>query len=200
MKSYYDLLDPRFKDRIVMMDPTITGKSQKTMSILGARTGLGWDYFKELVKQNPVLTRNGRLQLEWIANKKYLIGIAPNEGMLVEFKVAGAPIKVLSALREVIPWLSASTGGLSLMNRAPHPDAAKVFINWLLDREGQEIWSKTSITQSARTEVDISHMIEAGKAIREQGVSYYLADTEQELLLSLEWRKNMVEIFGPLLK
>ena len=38
--------------------------------------------------------------------------------------------------------LSSAFGSLALMNRAPHPNAAKVFINWLLSREGQALFQK----------------------------------------------------------
>ena len=38
--------------------------------------------------------------------------------------------------------LSSAFGSLALMNRAPHPNAAKVFINWLLSRDGQALFQK----------------------------------------------------------
>ena len=35
-------------------------------------------------------------------------------------------------------------GTVALVNRAPHPNAAKVFLNWFLSREGQSDFQKTS--------------------------------------------------------
>jgi ABC-type Fe3+ transport system substrate-binding protein len=40
------------------------------------------------------------------------------------------------------PSISAAFGQLALMNRAPHPNAAKVFVNWLLSREGQSAFQR----------------------------------------------------------
>jgi len=42
-----------------------------------------------------------------------------------------------------------------LFNRAPHPNAAKLFINWVLTKEGQTAWSATVKENSARTDVPI---------------------------------------------
>ena len=46
--------------------------------------------------------------------------------------------------------LSSAFGSLALMNRAPHPNAAKVFINWLLSREGQTLFQKVISCQAMR--------------------------------------------------
>ena len=47
--------------------------------------------------------------------------------------------------------LSSASGSLALLNRAPHPNAAKVFINWLLSREGQTLFQKViSVPGDAR--------------------------------------------------
>lgn len=196
IKSYYNLLDIKYKDKIVMMDPTIAGKGQQQMVIWATQTVLGWDYFKELVKQRPVLTRDARLQMEWITQKKYFFGFSPHEGLALEFVEAGAPIKVFGALKEDIPWVIGAYGQTSLVNRAPHSNATKVFANWLLDREGQEIWSRTTMAQSARVDVDAEHMIKTGKPVRQAGVSYYMVDNEEHLSQNPERQKTIIEIFG----
>ncbi|OGP50000.1 MAG: hypothetical protein A2X89_12560 [Deltaproteobacteria bacterium GWD2_55_8] len=48
-------------------------------------------------------------------------------------------------------WASGSSG-IGLFNRAPHPNAAKIYINWLLSRHGQIEWVKT-LTNSRRVDV-----------------------------------------------
>lgn len=40
-----------------------------------------------------------------------------------------------------------------LFNRASHPDAARLFLNWVLTREGQEVWSNASRVNSLRADV-----------------------------------------------
>jgi ABC-type Fe3+ transport system substrate-binding protein len=49
--------------------------------------------------------------------------------------------------------VSAGTGVLGLINRAPHPNALRVFVNWLLSKEGQEVWVKHTERNSRRLDV-----------------------------------------------
>jgi ABC-type Fe3+ transport system substrate-binding protein len=41
-----------------------------------------------------------------------------------------------------------------MLDRAPHPNAAKVFVNWLLTREGQQLWQNTQLQVSVRGDLD----------------------------------------------
>lgn len=200
INSYYDLLNPRFKEKIVMIDPTTTGKGERQVVVLAEKSGLGWDFFRELAKQRPVLTRNARLQAEWIANKKFLVGFSPDEGVVLEFREAGSPIKIFGGLKEDVFWVTGSFGIVGLVSGAPHINASKVFVNWLLDQEAQEIWARTTLQQSARIDVSVEHMNKAGKAVRQPGVSYYNSEDEEVILRYPELQKTIREIFGPLLK
>jgi ABC-type Fe3+ transport system substrate-binding protein len=56
------------------------------------------------------------------------------------------------------PRYVSSFGSLGLMNRAPHPNAAVVFINWLLSKEGQLVWSKAVNAVSRRVDVPTDHL------------------------------------------
>lgn len=200
IKSYYDLLASRFREKIVMMDPTIAGKGERQAIVLATRSVLGWDYFREMVKQRPILTRNARLQAEWILQKKHLVGFSPDEGIVLEMREAGAPVKIFGGLKEDIYWVTGSFGQISLINKAPHPDAARIFVNWLLDREGGKIWAETTVQQSARVDVGVDHLQKAGKAFRREGISYYMAEDEEVILGYPELQKLLREIFSPLLK
>ncbi len=194
--SYYDLLGPKFQEKIVLTDPTIAGKGQRNTVFLALKSVLGWDYFRELMKQKPVITRNSRIQLEWIAQKKFLVGIFPDEGIALEFRDAGVPIEVSGGLKEDVPYVVGSFGQISLMNMAPHPNAAKIFANWLLDREGQEIWGRTTLAQSARADVNADYMLQARKPVRQANLSYHMLEDEEYLLKEPEFRKTLMEIFN----
>jgi len=61
---------------------------------------------------------------------------------------------------------SGGTGTVALFNRAPHPNAAKVLVNWLLTQEGQVAVSKQTGYNSRRTDVppvSPSTVVEPGK-------------------------------------
>jgi ABC-type Fe3+ transport system substrate-binding protein len=52
---------------------------------------------------------------------------------------------------------SPANGALALFNKAPHPNAAKIYINWLLSKEGQTVFARASGYVSARVDVSIDH-------------------------------------------
>ena len=88
---------------------------------------------------------------------------------------------------------------MSLIDGAPHPNASRVFINWLLSKEGQVLFSQASLVQSAREDIPTDFLDPV--KMRAPGVKYVWAETE-ELLLKLgnEQRPIFKEIFSPLIK
>jgi ABC-type Fe3+ transport system substrate-binding protein len=49
--------------------------------------------------------------------------------------------------------MTAGWGTVVVLNRAPHPNAAKVYLNWLLSRKGQMAWQKFAGAASLRTDI-----------------------------------------------
>ena len=80
------------------------------------------------------LFRNIRQGTDWLARGKFAICFGC--GGIDRARTQGLPVEKLGLMKEGA-GLVAQYGTVSLMNRAPHPDAAKVFINWFLSREGQ---------------------------------------------------------------
>lgn len=194
LKSYRDLLNPKWKGKMVMNDPTLPGAGNTWFARVGYII-MSLDFLRELAKQEPVILRDQRLQVEWLAHGKYAIAIAPDTTPMAYFGKAGAPVSYVTPVEGLV--LAAGHGNVSLVNRAPHPNAAKVFINWLLSREGQEVWSRATLNPSVRLDVSSEH-VEPEKR-REPGVKYYVQD-EEFYLANPEQVKVAKEIFGHLLK
>ena len=75
--------------------------------------------------------------IDWLANGKFAICFACRGGLTA--KRQGLPVEsfdVTISLKEA-GYLSVGGNTISLVNKAPHPNTAKVFINWFLSREGQ---------------------------------------------------------------
>ncbi len=194
MKSYLDLLNPKWKGKIVMDDPSMGGTTSATIFAIG-EVIMGWDFVRQLTQQNPVIVRDRRLSLEWIAQGKYPISMMTTGADV--FVKAGAPIA------EIIPQegghIASASGSVSLINRAPHPNAAKVFINWLLSREGQTLFSQAVGIPSAR--VDTSKDMFDPRSILKPGVKYAMLDTEDLILKRIKFEEIQAkEIFGHLLR
>jgi ABC-type Fe3+ transport system substrate-binding protein len=56
-----------------------------------------------------------------------------------QFVTAGLPVKPLPTFKEGT-YVSGVSGNLAIIKNPPHPNAAKVFVNWLLGKEGQEVF------------------------------------------------------------
>lgn len=151
LKSTAELLDPRWTGKIAMYDPRVQGQGELMAALL--RMDLGDDRLKKLLLgQQVVFTRDGRQLVEWIVRGRYPIGLAASGPELLRFKKQGLGLNVIrlqTATRAVGPGF----GGVVLMNRAPHPNAARVFLNWLLGREAQQQWALGDQANSRRLDV-----------------------------------------------
>jgi ABC-type Fe3+ transport system substrate-binding protein len=80
------------------------------------------------------------------------------------------------------------------MNRAPHPNAAVVFINWLLGKDGQLVWSKAVNAVSRRVDVPTDHL--PSYSIPNPKTKYWDSDSEAASAQIPEEAKILKEIFG----
>lgn len=195
LRSFKDLLNPRFKGKIAQYDPTVPGMGSKIFNIM-TKEVLGIDYWHQLVKQEPVIIRDHRQMTEWLARGKVWITISAEPEIFAEFIRAGAPIKATST--EEGTYLTSGIGAISAVNRPAHPDARTVFINWILSKEGQTVISRAMSIQSARVDVPTDHL--SPGYVRQAGVKYFSGDSEEVLLRGVDSMKQAAEIFRPLMK
>ncbi len=194
MTSYNDLLKPKFKSKIAMVDPTIGGGASSFLTIVGNYI-MGYDYVRQLAKQEPFIARDERLLTEWVARGKYSILIGTKPDPVVEFEKAGAPI--LRIIPKEGSLIDPGAGTISMINRRPHPNAARVFVNWLLSKEGQTVYAEGAGVESAREDVSKAHL--DPRLAREPGKKYIVPDEEYHRVTAKNqdlWK----EIFGPLIK
>ena len=192
--SYYDLLAPKWKGRIVINDPTVSGAGNAWFTPLAEEIGV--EYFARLLKQEPLVMREQRLATEWVARGKYPILLGCDENTAAEFTKAGAPITGLQ-LKEGA-YTTQSNGAVSIPIKAPHPNAAKVVLNWVLSKEGGMLLSKAMLTQSSRVDVPTDFL--PLYDVRQPGVKYVDSSPEEYQFKKNEYIKIAKEIFGPLLK
>lgn len=155
LTSYRDLLKPQYKGRMTMNDPTVAGNGLSWMAFLARRVwGLeeASDFLTQLVKQQEVvILRDQRLQVESVARGKFAIGLAAGTASFAEFVSVGAPLD--AAIVKEGAYSLAGSGGFAVPNKFAHPHAARIFVNWLLTREGQTVFARIFGSPSTRSDV-----------------------------------------------
>ena len=154
IKTYNDLLDPKWKDKIAMYDPRGAGASLATVTFMYTTPGLGKDYVTRLFGQNIKLSRDDRQVLDWVVRGDSPIAVAPSEKFAAEFQEKGIKLNIMGAedIKEG-SYLTAGVASFGVLNRAPHPNATKVYIDWLLSQEAQLAFAKAAGYASMRTDV-----------------------------------------------
>jgi len=183
LKSFQDLFHPKWKGKIVAMDPRQPGRQRVSARVLYHIPELGADFLRRLFTEMDVtLSREDRQALDWLAVGKFALCVFC--GRVSYAKAQGLPVDEFKTSTWVkTPAIySGSNGTLALLNRAPHPNAAKLFINWLLSREGQTAFQKTMNSPDITMEsmrIDISKDPVPSEDRRVEGVNYIIMDTSE---------------------
>ncbi len=198
--TYRDLLKPQYKGKITMHDPSISGSANAAVTNIGhylwgeAETK---DFLRKLLKdQGTVVQRDYRLHLESVARGKYAIGLAPTADLMAEFLNLGAPIKMAIVDEDTI--YTSSAGAVGVPAKIAHPNAAAVFVNWLLTKEGQAIIVKTMGNPSTRLDAPTEGV--SPLFIPDPNKKYYNGDTEESLAAKTEWRNIAKSIMDEVLR
>jgi ABC-type Fe3+ transport system substrate-binding protein len=159
IRSLDDFLNPKWKGRIGYLDPRTPGAGDSTWSFMWRIKGE--EYLKKLVAQELYLGRDQRLLAESLAKGRVAVMIGLSYYSFLPFLKAGLPIKTLPRLKEG-NYGTGGSGNLAIIKAPAHPNSTKIFVNWLLSREGQELVSKALGQATRRLDVDTRFLKEFG--------------------------------------
>lgn len=152
--SWKDLLDPKWKGKIAVDDPRRNGPGKRTWVFFYLQPDLGTSYMRALAAQDVTLYQDFTQEADAVGHGESMVLVGPdapevlsrhNDGISEDFVPP-------SQLKEGTD-LGSGNAGLGIFNHAPHPNAAKLFVNWLLSQQGQTLYSQATGYLSTRLDV-----------------------------------------------
>lgn len=197
--SYSDLLDPKWKGKIIIYNPTLPGNALTWVTFILHRAMNfedGVKYLRNLAKQEPLVIKDNRLPVEWVARGKYPIAVAPVIQVVNEFYKAGAPI-TLARMKEG-GFMGPGAGTIALPDVSLNSDVGTVLVNWLLTQEGQTVFSKGFGSPPIRKDVPGEGFPPI--ALPLPGEKLYWQDEQTVTKQQEEAQKVAMEIFGSMIR
>lgn len=159
LRSFDDFLQPKFKGRIGFSDPRVPGSGQSLWSFLWEIKGEG--FLHKLVQHDLFLSRDLRQIGDALAKGKVVVSVGVGYSQLEPFLKSGLPLRQLPPPKEGLP-ASNGFGVLGVVKNPPHPNAAKILVNWLLSREGQDFYGKVMRHATRRLDVETKWLVDQG--------------------------------------
>jgi iron(III) transport system substrate-binding protein len=138
-KAWTDLLDPQWKSRSAFGHPAYSGYIG--VWVVAMKRLYGWDYFDKLAKNMPLIGRSGLDPLTMLNGGERDVGIGPLSKAL-EDAHKNDPVGVIYPSDGSVLCIGPS----AVMANAPHPNAARLFMDWLLSKQFAQLCADKWVT------------------------------------------------------
>lgn len=190
LRSYNDLLAPRWKGKIISPDPRTTGGGGPFYYILRYHKALNMDFYQKLAKHDiKEWGGNPREAIRMVGRGEFAIYVGGSTDTAAPIIAEGAPVRV-AAPEE---GNGVTIGTILVAKGAPHPNAARVFINWLVSPEGQISYGESSASTPIRK--DVPDFITPGARITPKKMWLYSWDAAEWSIKDMA-AKTLEQAFG----
>ncbi|MEX0752684.1 MAG: ABC transporter substrate-binding protein [Xanthobacteraceae bacterium] len=170
MRSAKNLLNPKWKGKISTENPQASGGGGAG-SAAHFYTQFGPEFVKQLyIGQEAVVQRDRRVLTDWLARGSHPICLTCHIDDMRALLKEGYPLLEVFELSDIQNRITPAPSLLTVANKAPHPNAAKVFVNWMAGKEALELYSREAQAATMRTDVDESFL--DPRVIPKPGVKY----------------------------
>lgn len=146
-KTWNDLLDPKYKGKMVKAHPGYSGTVMTATHVLTDL--LGWEFFEKLGQQDVMQVQSSTEPPKKLAQGERALEIDGNEYNIFRLQEEGVPIKIVYP-EEGTPL---AVGNAGVLANAPHPEAAKLFYAFLFSHEAQQLNSDAGGLRSFHPDV-----------------------------------------------
>jgi len=136
-RTWKDLLDPKWKGKLVTAHPGYSGVT--ATHVLALVHLHGWDYFKQLAQNKPMLVQSAVDPSGVVASGERPVAVNGGDYTFYQTKKKGNPVEIVYP-KEGVPLVVSPT---AIAAGAPHPTAAKLFTDFTFSKEVQQVLADT---------------------------------------------------------
>lgn len=149
-KAWRDVLAPRWKGKVAYADATKSGSSYTllvTWLTVFGKDDTGWKFVEDVLRQSKVLPKSS-MTYQMVANGEFPVGLTFEQGAF-EFLKGGAPVGIAYPSEGT----AVISDGSALVRGAPHPNAARLFLDFTVSKAGQTLIVEKYGRRSVRKDV-----------------------------------------------
>ena len=185
-KSWKDLLDPKWRGKMVTAHPGYSGVITTHVLALLQTQG-GWDYFQKLAENKLMIVQSANDPATTVASGERVVAVNGGEYSAYQLKKKGNPVEIVYP-KEGVPLVVSPT---AIASFAPHPNAAKLFTDFTFTRECQQVMADSEGLYTGHP--DVKYPTDKPKLSDLKIIS---VDAEELEKRTEEIKKRFVELFG----
>lgn len=181
INSYWDVLKPKY-DGLRASGPMDDFGVDHSIASLWMMVGKDW--IRRWIESKPTFGTDSDVIINWLIEGRYgiamFLGGSADRDKVDDLQKRGAPImRLMKLMKEGGDSNPGSSGNFTILKKAPHPNARKLFVNWFLSKEGQLVMQK-GYPKGDSLRIDIPKDMVDPRWRRVKGDKYRVISTEDD--------------------